>query len=249
LRRVGGGEELRAGGEFLAGGRDGAARGGALRAGAGRVVDRGGLTVRVVDRGGLTVRGGVEDLGGATVRDGLRRSRLPLDGLVVRPDPTVPCAVRAGALLTRLGSTSRIPVGLEPVGRAVRRSAAGGVTVRPGGVVSIPRRTPSPALTGVRASPTVRRPSAPFGLLVTPVLRGAATRPRPLMVGSVVAGAAAAGRRRASSDPDVAGDETGVLAAAVRRVAPAGLRPGDDAAATLAPVVRRRAVTDCGCSP
>jgi hypothetical protein len=88
---------------------------------------------------------------------------------------------------------------------------------------------PFPVVTGVRVSPTTRRPSAPFGLLVAPVAWGAAARLRPLMVGSTVAGAAAVGRRRASSDPGVDGDDTGVLAAAVRRVALAGLRPGDEA--------------------
>jgi hypothetical protein len=153
LRRVGGGEELRAGGELLVGGRDGVARG-ALRAGA----------ERVVDRGGLTVRDGALELGGETVRCGLRRSRLPEDGLVVRPDPTVPCAGRAGASPTRRPATSRMPDGVAVEGRTVRRSAAGGVTVRPGGATSTPRRGVSPVFSGTRASPMVRRPSAPFGL-------------------------------------------------------------------------------------
>jgi hypothetical protein len=235
---VGGGEERRAGGELLVGVRDGVA----VRAGA----------ERVVDFGGLTVRGGVVERGGDTVRCGLRRSRLPDDGLVVRPDPTVPCAGRAGASPTRRSPAGRIPVGVEVVGRVVRRSAAGGVTVRPGGATSSPRRGVSLVFSGTRVSPTVRRASAPFGLrVVFGVPWGAATRPRPLMVGSVVAGAAPVGRRRASSDPGVDGADPGVLAAAVRRlvVVAAGLRPGDDAYAAVVAPVRRRAVTDGGCSP
>jgi hypothetical protein len=69
------------------------------------------------------------------------------------------------------------------------------------------------------------------------------------MVGSTVDGAAPVGRRRASSDPGVEGDDTGVLAAAVRRLVLAGLRLDEDAYAAPVPVVRRRVVTDCGFSP
>lgn len=68
------------GGEVRVGGLDGAARG-TLRVFG---------TDRVVGRGGLTVREDPEVRGGVTVRVGVRRSRLPVEGFVVRPDPTVP---------------------------------------------------------------------------------------------------------------------------------------------------------------
>lgn len=68
------------GGALRVGGRDGAARG-ALRVFG---------TERVVGRGGLALPADPEVRGGVTARVGVRRSRLPVDGFVVRPDPTVP---------------------------------------------------------------------------------------------------------------------------------------------------------------
>lgn len=106
---LGGGED-RCGGALRVGGREGAARG-ALRVVLG--ADRVELGA---DRGGLTVRDGVVDRGGVTLRVGARRSREPDEGLVVRPEPTVPCALRDGTSVTRRGSTCRTPVGLAVVG-------------------------------------------------------------------------------------------------------------------------------------
>lgn len=241
FRRVGGGEELRAGGELREGPRDGAARGG---------VDRLGGEDRVVERGGLTVRDGVVDRGGATVRDGVRRSRLPDDGLMVRPEPTEPWTGRVGLSPTRRGTTCRTPEGSVVRGPSVRRPSSAPVTVRPGGVISRPRRGAEPVVAGDRVSPMVRRPSAPLGFPADVPLVGAGDRPRPLIVGSTVAGAASVVRRRASSVPGVFGDDTGELAAAVRRVGDVTVvRAGEDAYVAPVPVVRRRAVTDCGFSP